>query len=161
MDKSLQIRKSHYKVMWLVKSYFLDDISSKWNFYGICAQNAWENVCVRIRCKQVAAEDSTFHYRLQDDQEENQTKTINTDMYSDLRPVKRRVMREKRNLQDNERFYDDISKRNLELMKRLNETEWFSDVWYVNCGVYGRTSDGLQLKFNIFDDIFLRLRQWK
>ncbi|VDI04249.1 Hypothetical predicted protein [Mytilus galloprovincialis] len=75
--------------------------------------------------------------------------------------VKRRVMREKKNLQDHVRFYDDISKRNIELMKRLNETEWFSDVWYFNCGVYGRISDGLQLKFNIFDDIFLRLRQRK
>ncbi|VDH91542.1 Hypothetical predicted protein [Mytilus galloprovincialis] len=75
--------------------------------------------------------------------------------------VKRRVMREKKNLQDHVRFYDDISKSNIELMKRLNETEWFSDVWYFNCGVYGRISDGLQLKFNIFDDIFLRLRQRK
>ncbi|CAC5398663.1 unnamed protein product [Mytilus coruscus] len=75
--------------------------------------------------------------------------------------VKRRVMREKKNLQDNIRFYDGISKRNIELMKRLNETEWFNDLWHFNCGVYGRTSDGLQLKFNIFDDIFLRLRQRK
>ena len=73
--------------------------------------------------------------------------------------IKRSVMRERKNLTNNVRFVDDVTRKNLELIKKLDETEQFESVWYYNCGIYGRTEDGLQLKFGLFDDIQLRLRQ--
>lgn len=73
--------------------------------------------------------------------------------------VKRKVMRVRKELQDNVRFTDDVTKTNMDLIQRLRDTEEFESVWYYNCGVYARTEDGLQLKFGIYDDIYTRLKQ--
>lgn len=73
--------------------------------------------------------------------------------------VKRNVMRERKNLTNDVRFSDDVTKANMDLIQRLRDTEMFESVWYFNCSVYARTEDGLQLKFGIYDDINLRLKQ--
>ena len=71
--------------------------------------------------------------------------------------VKRNVMKVKKNLNDGVRVVDDVTKRNLELMSNLRNSYNFESVWYFNCGIYGRTEDGLQLKFGLYDDTGLRL----
>ena len=73
--------------------------------------------------------------------------------------VKRKVMRERKELKGNVKFVDDVSQRNMNLIKRLNDTNEFDQVWYYNCGIYGRTEEDLQLKFNLYDDIQFRLQQ--
>ena len=73
--------------------------------------------------------------------------------------VKRSVMRVRKELRNDVRFSDDVTQANMELIQRLRDTELFESVWYYNCGVYGRTEEGLQLKFGIFDDIRTRLKQ--
>ena len=75
--------------------------------------------------------------------------------------VKRSIMRERQYLQNDIRFSDDVTKRNVDLMERMRETDCFDSVWYFNCNVYGRIYEGLQLKFDLFDDIHLRLKQGK
>ena len=45
-------------------------------------------------------------------------------------------MRAKKNLKNNVRFVDDITKQNHELMKRISNR---FDSWFYNCGIYGRT----------------------
>ena len=61
--------------------------------------------------------------------------------------VKRNVMKAKKNLSDGERFVDGAAKRNLELMSNIRNSYNFESVWHYNCGICGRTEDGLQLKF--------------
>ena len=39
---------------------------------------------------------------------------------------------------------------NMELIKRLERSQRFDQVWYFNCGIYGRTENGLQTKFQIY-----------
>lgn len=75
--------------------------------------------------------------------------------------VKRNVMKVKKNLKDGVRFVDDVTKRNLELMSNLRNSYDFESVWYFNCGIYGRTAEGLQLKFGLYDDIGVRLKKGK
>ena len=73
--------------------------------------------------------------------------------------VKRSVMRVRKSLSDGIKFVDDVTQRNMDLIQRLQDTGEFESVWYYNCGIYGRTEQGLQLKFGIYDDIYERLRQ--
>ena len=58
---------------------------------------------------------------------------------------------------------DDVTQRNMELIKRLERSQRFDQVWYFNCGIYGRTENGLQnglqTKFQMYDDINFKLRQ--
>jgi hypothetical protein len=54
------------------------------------------------------------------------------------------VMHAKKNLKNNVRFVDDITKQNHELMKRMRDSNRFDSVWFYNCGIYGRTSDDKQ-----------------
>lgn len=75
--------------------------------------------------------------------------------------VKRQVMKEKKNLQNNVRFYDDITKRNLDFMTKMKDIGCFASVWYYNCNVYGVTESDLRLKLGLYDDINLRIRQGK
>ena len=75
--------------------------------------------------------------------------------------VKRSLMRVRRDLKNKVKFVDDVTRRNMGLIHRLEETGHFESVWYFNCGVYGRTPRGLQLKFGLYDDIEYRLRQGK
>lgn len=75
--------------------------------------------------------------------------------------VKRMIMREKKHLKNNVLVIDDITQQNYELMKRLRNSQRFESVWFFNCHIYGRTENGLQLKFDLFDDIDLKIRQAK
>jgi hypothetical protein len=47
----------------------------------------------------------------------------------------------------------------MELIKRPERSQRFDQVWYFNCGIYGRTENGLQTKFQMYDDINSKLRQ--
>ncbi|XP_063397543.1 uncharacterized protein LOC134681835 [Mytilus trossulus] len=75
--------------------------------------------------------------------------------------VKRKIMRCRKELTSKIKFVDNVTQRNMGLIKRLRETEEFESVWYYNCGIYGRTFSGLQLKFGLYDDIHYRLQQGK
>ena len=75
--------------------------------------------------------------------------------------IKRKVMRVRKDLKDNVRLSDDVTKRNMQLIHQLRDMNCFESVWYYNCGVYGRTEEGLQLKFRLFDDVRTRLQQKK
>ena len=50
--------------------------------------------------------------------------------------AKRNVMRAKKNLKNNVRFVDNITKQNHELMKRMHDSNRFDSVWFYNCGIY-------------------------
>jgi hypothetical protein len=73
--------------------------------------------------------------------------------------AKRNVMCAKKNLKNNVRFVDDITKQIHELMKRMRDFNRFDSVWFYNCGLYGRTSDDKQFKFGLYDDIDIKIRQ--
>ena len=73
--------------------------------------------------------------------------------------VKRSVMRVRKELKGRVKFVDDVTQRNMELIKRLERSQCFDQVWYFNCGIYGRTENGLQTKFQMYDDINFKLRQ--
>ncbi|VDI46270.1 Hypothetical predicted protein [Mytilus galloprovincialis] len=75
--------------------------------------------------------------------------------------VKRSVMRVRKQLNGKVKFVDDVTQRNMELIHRLEKSNHFEQVWYFNCGVYGRTECGEQIKFGMYDDINFRLRQFR
>ncbi|VDI22340.1 Hypothetical predicted protein, partial [Mytilus galloprovincialis] len=56
--------------------------------------------------------------------------------------VKRSVMRVRKQLNGKVKFVDDVTQRNMELIHRLEKSNHFEQVWYFNCGVYGRTECG-------------------
>lgn len=64
-------------------------------------------------------------------------------------------MRKKKDLQNEVKFHDDITQRNIGLMTRLkNSDHKFHNVWFYNCSVYAKLSEkGRRIKFDIFDDI--------
>ncbi|CAG2211189.1 unnamed protein product [Mytilus edulis] len=59
--------------------------------------------------------------------------------------VKRSVMRVRKQLNGKVKFVDDVTQRNMELIHRLEKSNHFEQVWYFNCGVYGRTECGEQI----------------
>ena len=73
--------------------------------------------------------------------------------------VKRSVMQVRKELKGRVKFVDDVAQRNMELIKRLERSQRFDQVWSFNCGIYGRTENGLQTKFQMYDDINFKLRQ--
>ncbi|CAG2254514.1 unnamed protein product [Mytilus edulis] len=75
--------------------------------------------------------------------------------------VKRQIMRCRKELTSKIRFVDDVTQRNMSLIVRLRKTDEFESVWYLNCGIYGRTPAGLQLKIGLYDDIHYRLQHGK
>ena len=79
--------------------------------------------------------------------------------------VKRNIMRQKKNLKNNVRVVDDVTKKNLDLIKRLKESSEIESAWYFNTAVYGKTKSGHQMKFDLFDDIHQKIRvqgnSWK
>ncbi|CAG2247336.1 unnamed protein product [Mytilus edulis] len=75
--------------------------------------------------------------------------------------VKRKVMVERKNLNNKVRISDDVTWRNMQLISKLRDMNCFESVWFYNSGVYGRMEDGLQLKFNLFDNIRTRLQHSK
>ncbi|CAG2247753.1 unnamed protein product [Mytilus edulis] len=75
--------------------------------------------------------------------------------------VKRSIMRKRKELRNKVKFVDDVTTRNMALIKRLEDSGRFDQVWYFNCGIYGRTDNGLQMKYGLYDDINRRLREGK
>ena len=73
--------------------------------------------------------------------------------------VKRSVIRVRKELKGRVKFVDDVTQRNMELIKRPERSQRFDQVWYFNCGIYGRAKNGLQTKFQMYDDINFKLRQ--
>ena len=50
-------------------------------------------------------------------------------------------------------MYDDITIKNRDLIKELKRHEDIETAYYYNCWVYGVTKDGIQIPFDISDDI--------
>ena len=46
--------------------------------------------------------------------------------------VKSQIMRKRKDLKNEVKFYDDITQRNLGLMSRLRESKMFESVWFFN-----------------------------
>jgi hypothetical protein len=72
--------------------------------------------------------------------------------------AKKVLMREK-NLSGDIRLVDDITQKNLTLMKSLRENDEIESAWYYNTKVYGKSKDGLQVKFDVDDNIRQKLRE--
>lgn len=69
------------------------------------------------------------------------------------------IMKHKKNLKNNVHFTEDVTKRNLELMRRIRESEGMESAWYFNTSVYGKTKSGLQMKFDLFDNVEQRIQK--
>ena len=68
-------------------------------------------------------------------------------------------MREKKNLSGNIRFAEDVTQKNMNLMKLLRESDEIESAWFYNTRVYGKSKDGTQVKFDIGDNITQKLRE--
>ena len=68
-------------------------------------------------------------------------------------------MKHKKNLKNNVHFTEDVTKRNLELMRRILESEGMESAWYFSTRVYGKTKSGLQMKFDLFDNVEQRIQK--
>jgi hypothetical protein len=73
--------------------------------------------------------------------------------------AKRTLMREKKNLSGNIRFAEDVTQKNMNLMKLLRESDEIESAWFYNTRVYGKSKDGTQVKFDIGDNITQKLRE--
>ena len=51
------------------------------------------------------------------------------------------------------RLVDDVTKLNTELINRLSSHERIESAWYFNGSVYGKTTEGKRLKFDIYSNI--------
>ena len=51
------------------------------------------------------------------------------------------------------RFVDDVTKLNALLIQRLLEHSSISQAWYFNGRVFGKTTDGKRVVFDLFDDV--------
>ncbi|CAC5420932.1 unnamed protein product [Mytilus coruscus] len=71
--------------------------------------------------------------------------------------VKTAIMRKKKQLKNHVKLYDDITIKNRDLLKRLRRHKDIDVAYYYNGSVYGKTKDGLQITFDIFDDISYRI----
>ena len=77
-------------------------------------------------------------------------KMINSD-------AKTQIMKRRKQTKDNIRLYDDITYKNQDLIKRLKKHKDIATAYYFNCGIYGKTQDGTQIRFDISDDIHSRI----
>ncbi|KAJ8301255.1 hypothetical protein KUTeg_020242 [Tegillarca granosa] len=74
--------------------------------------------------------------------------------------VKSRIIRKRKDLKGDVRFYDDITQGNLGPMPRLTKSEKIHSVWFFNDSVYAKeTKVGHRIKFDIFDNIEEKLKQ--
>ena len=64
-------------------------------------------------------------------------------------------MQVRKELKGRVKFVDDVTQRNMELIKRPERSQRFDQVWYFNCGIYGRTENGLQTKFRCMKTLTL------
>ena len=51
------------------------------------------------------------------------------------------------------RLVDDVTKHNVELIKRLSDHPSIIQAWYFNGAVYGKTPSERRFKFDLFDSI--------
>lgn len=51
------------------------------------------------------------------------------------------------------RLVDDVTKLNTDLISKLNNHDLIDSAWYFNGAIYGKTTSGHRLKFDIYDDI--------
>ena len=73
-------------------------------------------------------------------------KVINSD-------IKTKIMRNRKMTKGNVRLYDDITSKNRDLYYRLKDHKDIETAYFFNCYIYGRTTDGLKIRFDIHDDI--------
>ena len=52
--------------------------------------------------------------------------------------IKIKIMRQKKKLNNEVKFHDDITQRNLGLMARMKKYTELENVWFCNCNIYGR-----------------------
>lgn len=52
-----------------------------------------------------------------------------------------------------------MSQKNLKPMRRNREREGMESVWYFNTYMYRKTKSGLQLKFDLFDNVEQRIQE--
>ena len=68
--------------------------------------------------------------------------------------VKSTIMRKRKVMKSaGHRLVDDVTKLNTELIGRLSEHPAIEAAWYFNGSVYGRTTAGRRIKFDLHDDI--------
>ena len=77
-------------------------------------------------------------------------KVINSD-------VKTQIMRHRKMTKGRIRLFDDITSKNRDLLYRLKEHPDIEAAYFFNCNIYGRTVDGLKMRFDISDDIQCRI----
>ena len=53
------------------------------------------------------------------------------------------------------RIVDDVTKMNAKLISELLDHKSIDSAWYFNGSVFGRTTDGKRVKFDLYDDIDL------
>ena len=51
------------------------------------------------------------------------------------------------------RLVDDVTKLNTTLISKLNDNALIDSAWYFNGSIYGKTTSGKRLKFDMYDDI--------
>ena len=51
------------------------------------------------------------------------------------------------------RLVDDVTKMNTDLITKLSDHEKIDSAWYFNGAIFGKTTSGKRLKFDIYDDI--------
>ncbi|CAG2196491.1 unnamed protein product [Mytilus edulis] len=71
--------------------------------------------------------------------------------------VKTAIMRKKKQMKNHVKLYDDITIKNRDLLKGLRHHKDIDVAYYYNGSVFGKTKDGLQIIFDIFDDISYRI----
>ncbi|CAG2238279.1 unnamed protein product [Mytilus edulis] len=71
--------------------------------------------------------------------------------------VKTAIMRQKKQMKNHVKLYDDITIKNRDLLKGLRHHKDIDVAYYYNGSVFGKTKDGLQIIFDIFDDISYRI----
>lgn len=81
-------------------------------------------------------------------------KVVNTD-------VKSRIMRKRATVREKGcRLVDDVTKANVELIKRLTQLDEIESAWYFNGSVFGKVGDR-RLKFDITDDLEKKVKKVK
>jgi len=56
-------------------------------------------------------------------------------------------------MRNNVKMYDDVTTRNRDLLYRLKKHQDIEQAYYYNSFVYGRTKEGLCIRFDICNDI--------
>ena len=121
-------------------------------------ENTWEKVKTFIKENAgVVIEDREIiaAHRIPGEQGKSRpilVKLVNTD-------VKSKVMRKRSEVKNKGyRLVDDVTKANVELIKRLSQLDAVQSAWYFNGAVYGKIGDR-RMKFDITDDIEKKVKK--